>query len=102
VKTLVLKQCYCEEDIEKLVPKIGSFEEDSKNLDPELDSCKDDSKTTGYKPRLSRQEDKEHTVSTKGEKYTDHKRNCWFGTWSQLLCVYNIVYVVVPKLEPFL
>jgi hypothetical protein len=70
VKTLVLKQCPCEEDIEKLVPKIGSCEEDSKNLDPELDFCEDDSETKGYKARLSRQEDKEPTVSTKGEKYT--------------------------------
>jgi hypothetical protein len=31
VRTLVLKQCSCEEDTEKLVPKRGSFEDDSEN-----------------------------------------------------------------------
>jgi hypothetical protein len=84
VTTLVLKQCSCEEDIEKLVPKIGSCEEDSENLNPELDFCEDDSETT------SRQEDKEPTVSTKGEKYKARRETV--GLVHRVSCVCTIQY----------
>jgi hypothetical protein len=50
VKALVL---YCEEDTEKLIPKLGSREEDSEKLIKKLGSCEEDSETTGYKNRLS-------------------------------------------------
>jgi hypothetical protein len=45
-KTLVLS---CEEDTEKLVPKIGSCEVDSEKLVPKPDSFEEDSENTSSK-----------------------------------------------------
>jgi hypothetical protein len=46
VKTMVLS---CEEDTEKLFPKIDSCEVDSKKLIPKPDSFEEDSENTGSK-----------------------------------------------------
>jgi hypothetical protein len=44
VKILVLS---CEEDTEKLVPKIGSFEEDSEKMVPKASSFEEDRENSG-------------------------------------------------------